>query len=168
MKRLAVAGGHVLITEDTVEADISVPKAVWRFYQESKLLSVVLLLGLVALSVGAMLGYPPGIRIIISLGAAALVGWMIIAFIINKVFRPHVTVDKTIPRDAIKSIVYKEGGMIRRPSFAIVYLKDGEQKARDVFLLPSLLGDDAPLERVLPAFEEAGIETKSVDEIDTS
>jgi hypothetical protein len=168
MKRLAVAGGHVLITEDAVKADISVSKAAWRFYQESKLLSVVLLLGLVALSLAAVFGYPPGARIIVLLGAAALVGWMILAFVINKIFRPHVTADGTIPRDAIKLIVYKEGGMIRRPSFAIVYLKDGEQKARDVFLFPSLFGNDAPLERVLPAFEEAGIETKPVDEIDTS
>ena len=167
MHRLPVVGGYVEITDDVVEADISVPKAFYRFYEQTKIESGALTLAVVALALAAVFEYPPGSRVIVAFGVIVLAGYLLLAFLVNEVFRPYITTERMIPRDAIKLIAYKEGGKLRRPSFAIVYTENGDQKARNVFLFPELIGKDDPLDRVLPPFQEAGIETKPVSEVES-
>jgi hypothetical protein len=165
MKRTPVAGGHLIITDEVVEADVSVAKSIQRIYHQSKLLSGGLIVAVIAVAIAGIVEYPPGSRRIIAGGILLLMGYIVLGYAINKIFRPHVSSETTIPREMIELIAYKEGGTIRRPSIAIVYQTDGTRKATNVFLSPGLLAEDAPLDRVLSVFEAAGIETKSVEEM---
>lgn len=167
MERLPVAGGHVVIKDRVVETDLSIINAMQRLHQQSRVISWGLILSVAFLALAAVVGYPPGIRVIVLVGILILVAYVIAAFSINKFLRPQISREKTIPRDAIKIVVYDEGGTIRRPNFSIVYEKDGEKKIRSILLSPRFLGGDAPLERVLRRFEEAGIETTSADELES-
>ena len=54
MERQPVAGGYVAISKETVEADISVLKAFYRFYEQTKIGSGALVLAAVALLLAAV------------------------------------------------------------------------------------------------------------------
>jgi len=164
MERLPVAGGYVTITDETVEADISVFKAFYRLFEQSKIGFGILAVAIVSALLIAV--FDPSFRIPLGLATLILVAYVLLALLVNKVFRPHSTTEEVISREAIQLVAYKEQGKFRWSSFAIVYNDDGERKARNVFLTPDLMAGDEPLCRILPVFEKAGIETRPVDELE--
>lgn len=164
MRRLPISGGCLTISDEIIEIDKSVGSTIGHIWNHSKIMSLVLILGALYLVATAILGSSFS-RLLVIVGVVVLVGYFSLAFFIHKFFRDNVTTDKIIPRDAVEMIVYKEGGWIRQPNLAIIYTEDGERMGRNVFLLPSWLGEDAPLERILPAVEEENIDTKSVNEV---
>lgn len=164
MERLPVAGGYVTITDETVETDISVFKAFYRLFEESKIGFGILAVAIVLSLLIAI--FDPSFRVPLALATLILIAYVLLALLVNKVFRPNSTTEEVISREAIQLIAYKKQEKFRRSSFAIVYNEDGERKARNVFLTPDLMADDEPLGRILPVFEEAGIKTRPVDEVE--
>ena len=164
MRRLPISGGCLTISDETIEIDKSLGGTVGHIWNHSKIVSMILILGVVYLVASAILGSSFS-RLLVILGVVVLVGYFSLAFVIHKFFKDNVTTDKTIPRNAVEMIVYKEGGWIRQPNLAIIYIEDGKRMGRNVFLLPSWLGEDAPLERILPAIEEENIDTKPANEV---
>ena len=167
MRQLPIAGGSILIGDDEVEIDTSIGRSFLNFWKHNKIGVMVLTLGLVFIVATAVRGSTFS-RILVLLIPASLIAYFGVALAINKIYRPNITTDTIIPRSAIKAVVYKKGSKVQRPTFAFIYMVDEEQKGRNVFLLPEWMGEDAPLERILPVLEEEGIETKSVEEVDAS
>ncbi|WP_273836787.1 hypothetical protein [Halococcus sp. PRR34] len=167
MERLPVAGGHLVITDESIHIDKSFRKAVKRCYQQSKIITGAWIVAVVIGGLGVILN-DPIIRPGIVLGAVGLALWFGIGFVINNVFRPHITTEKTIPRESVEMVVYQKSGRIRRPTLAIAYEKGGERKARNVSLSAPWLADEEPLKRILPVFRDAGIEINSATEMDGS
>lgn len=167
MRRLPIAGGSILIGDEVIEINTSINESFRHFWEHNRIGVVALTVGFAFIVVTAIRGSLLS-RVLLLLMLLSLVAYFGIAIGVNKIFRPEVTLDTTIPRDAIELVVYNKGGKIRRPEFAFIYVIDEEQKGRNVFLLPRWMGEDAPLERILPVFEEEGMDTKPVEEVGTS
>jgi hypothetical protein len=166
MTSVAVAGGQVTITDETVEIDIGPFGALKRVYEQSRLVVALFIICLL-IAVGMFLSDSSPFR---ELGLFAIVFTVVglaLSSILGKIapkISNNIKFASSINRTTIDHIEYTVGSRLRLPKLYII-VTDGEVTGtRSVPLSLRKLGGDQQLEHAIQSFEEAGISVTSTDD----
>lgn len=164
MERFETANGYTTISPQTVRFDVRFLHSARQLYRRSKLLAAVLagcLLYSVAMVVLRPDFFPWELVVVAALFVGAVVGWKYV----RRRWLSGPT-REVVGRASVERVVYSEGGRLRQPEMAVVYRVGGEESVRRIVFPFGFIGGREDLDDAKAAFRNAGIEVKSVDELD--
>lgn len=161
MVSIKVGGGLLMIDEETIQIELGPIRALKRLYEQSKLIIIIVIVGLPYTAGVAVFGSSP----LREFGQFAIL-FIVIGFPVATIhyrLSNSIRTASEIRRSAIDHIEYTTGSQLRFPTLRIIITNGEVTEVRPVTLLHQRLGGDQQLEDAIQAFEESGITIDPAD-----